>query len=178
MTVKAALREQVRQRANFACEFCGISETDTGGQLTIDHFQPQGKGGDDSLDNLLYCCTRCNQYKLDYWPIQPTDPTLWNPRREAAAQHFLELEDGTLHPLTVTGIFTLCRLRLNRPPLVAHRQRKRQEAEKVRLLTRYRDLVSLIDHLLTQQSALLAEQQRLLESQRELLQLLLGGEIR
>jgi hypothetical protein len=32
MTIKATAREQVRQRANFACEFCGISETDAGGQ--------------------------------------------------------------------------------------------------------------------------------------------------
>ena len=109
MTIKAAVREQVRQRANFACEFCGISETDTGGQLTIDHFQPKKKGGGDSLDNLLYCCIRCNQYKLDYWPAHPDDPSLWNPRREPPSQHFLELDDGTLYPLTETGAFTLRR---------------------------------------------------------------------
>lgn len=178
MTIKAALREQVRQRASFACEFCGINETDTGGQLTLDHFQPRGKGGDDSLDNLLYCCARCNQYKVDYWPTTSSAPYLWNPRREPASHHFLELEDGTLHPLTVTGVFTLRRLRLNRPPLVAHRRRKRQEVEKLRLLTRYRDLISLIEHLLTQQSDLLAEQQRLLEEQQELLKLLLRDELR
>jgi len=80
MTIKAAIRKQVRERAGFACEFCGISETDTGGQLTVDHFRPKAKGGDDSLDNLLYCCARCNQYKLDYWPSRPDDPPLWNPR--------------------------------------------------------------------------------------------------
>jgi outer membrane lipoprotein-sorting protein len=44
----------VRRRANFACEFCGVSETDAGGQLTVDHFQPRHKGGDDSLENLIY----------------------------------------------------------------------------------------------------------------------------
>jgi len=174
MTIKAATREQVRQRANFACEFCGITETDAGGRLTIDHFQPKGKGGDDGLENLLYCCARCNQYKLDYWPVRPDDPLLWNPRREPASQHFLELDDGTLAALTTTGAFTLRRLRLNRPALVAHRLRKRREAEETRLLTHYRDLVRVIEQLLAQQSVLMEEQQRLLAEQRELLRLLLG----
>jgi hypothetical protein len=43
MMIKAVVREQVRQRANFACEFCGISEIDAGGELTIDHFQPNSR---------------------------------------------------------------------------------------------------------------------------------------
>ncbi|MGH7597087.1 MAG: HNH endonuclease [bacterium] len=172
----ASIREQVRQRANFACEFCGISETDAGGQLTIDHYQPKGKGGDDGLDNLIYCCARCNQYKLDYWPNRPNDPPLWNPRQEIASQHFLELADGIFHPLTTTGAFTLQRLRLNRPPLVTHRLRKHQEAERARLLTQYRDLARLAEQLLTQQTKLMEEQQRLLKEQRRLLQLLLGIE--
>ncbi len=50
MTVSAALRAAVRSRAAFACEFCGVTETDAGGELTIDHFQPVSKGGDDSPD--------------------------------------------------------------------------------------------------------------------------------
>jgi hypothetical protein len=174
MTVTAAIRKQVRQRANFACEFCGVTETDTGSELTVDHFQPKAKGGDDSLENLLYCCARCNQYKLDYWPMHPDDPSLWNPRREPASQHFLELDDGTLYPLTATGAFTLKRLRLNRPPLVAYRLRNRQQAEVIRLLTRYRDLVRLLEKLHTQLSVLTEEQRQLLEEQRELLKLLLS----
>lgn len=115
MTITDEIREQVRRRADFACEFCGVTETDTGGELTVDHFQPKAKGGADSLDNLLYCCARCNQYKLDYWPMHADDPALWNPRREPASLHFLELDDGTLQPLTTTGAFTLKRLRLNPP---------------------------------------------------------------
>ena len=67
MSLSEAIREQVRQRAAFACEFCGVTEADTGGQLTIDHFQPATQGGTDTLDNLLYCCACCNQYKADYW---------------------------------------------------------------------------------------------------------------
>ncbi len=175
MTITNEIREQVRQRANFACEFCGVTETDTGGELTIDHFRPITKGGDDGLGNLLYCCHRCNQYKLDYWSMQPDEPSLWNPRREPAAQHFLELDDGTLHPLTDEGAFTLNRLRLNRPPLVAYRVQKRQQVEEIRLLTRYREMVQLLEQLNTQLSVLTEEQRHLLEEQRELLKLLLSG---
>jgi hypothetical protein len=173
MTITDDIREQVRQRANFACEFCGVTETDTGGELTVDHYQPRAKGGDDSLENLLYCCPRCNQYKLDYWPSKPDDPLLWNPRREPASQHFLELDDGTLHPLTTVGAFTLKRLRLNRPPLVAFRLRKRQQAEEIRLLTRYREIALLLERLNSQLSDLMEEQRQLLWEEWELLRLLL-----
>jgi len=175
MVVESRLREQVRSRANFACEFCGISETDTGAELTIDHFCPSSKGGDDSLDNLLYCCVRCNKYKLDYWPDHPGEPTLWNPRLEPASAHFVELDDGTLHPLTETGSFTLQRLRLNRPPLVEHRLQKRKKKEEQKLLERYRALTQLLEQLLAQQASLMEEQHELRTEQRALLRRLLQG---
>jgi hypothetical protein len=114
MTVPAAIREQVRQRAGFCCEFCGVTETDTGGPLTVDHFQPKTKGGTDDLDNLIYCCFRCNQYKHDYWPSAAHEPQLWNPRRERASQHFIELDNGYVHAVTAAGDFTIRQLRLNR----------------------------------------------------------------
>ena len=173
MTIPANIREQVRQYANFACEFCGVTETDTGGQLTIDHYQPGSKEGEDSFENLLYCCARCNQYKMDYWPEHPNDLFLWNPRKEPFSQHFLELDDGTLHPLTPTGVFTLKRLRLNRAPLVAYRLRKQQREKETRLLTHYREIVELLEQLQKQTAALMMEQQELLEEQRKLLRLLL-----
>ncbi len=51
-----AVRRTVRQRAHFACEYCGLREADVSGELTIDHFQPTSKGGSDALENLIYCC--------------------------------------------------------------------------------------------------------------------------
>jgi hypothetical protein len=173
MTITPEIREQVRQRANFACEFCGVTEVDTGGQLTIDHFQPQNKGGGDELENLVYSCPRCNQYKLDYWPTQADNLALWNPRQEPASQHLLELDDGTLHPLTPVGVLTIKRLRLNRKPLVAYRLRKQEQAEETRLLNRYRELVELLEQLNRQMSELMEEQQDLLKEQRDLLRLIL-----
>lgn len=174
MTVDAHLREQVRRRAHFACEFCEVTETDTGGELTIDHFRPQAKGGTDHFDNLLYCCSRCNQYKLDYWPARLEDVSLWNPRSSPRAAHFLELEDGILHPLTQIGAFTIKRLRLNRVPLVAYRRRRREQVETGRLLARYRELLALQEQLQAQIATLMEEQRSLMEEQQSLLRLLLN----
>lgn len=175
MTISDELRERIRQRANLACEYCGVTEADTGGLLTLDHFQPQVHGGDDGAENLLYCCHACNSYKADYWPTQPTDIGLWNPRREPREVHMLALADGTLHPITATGAWSVRRLRLNRPPLVAYRRAKQSQSEERRLLTRYRDLVSLLENLQQQQAALLEEHRALLEEHRVLLRLLLSN---
>ena len=172
MNISETVRRQVRQRANFSCEFCGVTETDAGGELTIDHFRPQSRGGADDLDNLLYCCQRCNQYKADYWPTPVDEPRLWNPRQESVASHLLTLADGTLYPITPIGAFTLRRLRLNRPPLVAHRLRKHHQGEEQRLLARYRDLVTVLEQLQAQHAVLLEEQRTLLEEQKALLRLL------
>jgi hypothetical protein len=174
MSVSKEIREFVRQRAGCACEFCGVSETDTGGELTLDHYHPQTKGGTDEKENLLYCCARCNLYKHDYFPAMPSDPKLWNPRIEPASTHFLELEDGSLSPLTPTGAFTLQRLRLNRPPLVAHRLLKRKSNEESYLLNRYRELLGLLEQVNIQLSAVTEEQHSLLEEQQRLLRLLTG----
>jgi len=173
MTITPATRDEVRKRADFACEFCGVTETDTAGEMTVDHFKPRSEGGEDSTDNLLYCCFRCNLYKADYWPRNQGDAQLWNPRREPAHAHFIVLDDGTRHAVSATGRFTIARLRLNRPPLVAYRLRRSIKTEQQRLLSRYRDLVDLLRQVHDQQAVLLQEQRNLLEQQRHLLSLLL-----
>lgn len=174
MISDTAIRNEVRQRSMYECEFCGISETDSGGELTIDHFRPKSKGGDDCLGNLVYCCIRCNQYKFDYWPITPDEPMLFNPRIENFEDHFLRLDNGTLYALTPTGIFTLKRLRLNRPSLVANRLRKIKYFENNRLLKKYENFAHLLEQMMSQQAELMEEQQKLLKEQYELLDLLVN----
>jgi hypothetical protein len=175
MTIAEVLREQVRKRADYACEFCGITETDAGGELTIDHYQPRVRGGGDNPDNLLYCCSRCNEYKHDYWATRSDDLSLWNPRLEPMSTHFVELNDGVLHPLTATGAFTLKQLRLNRPSLVAHRLHKRKQTEATLLLVQNEETIRFQRTVNRQLTTLMEEQQRLLEEQREFIRLLLGG---
>lgn len=173
MTLPADIRLAIRQRANFACEYCGVAEIDVGGELTIDHFHPRSQGGPDDITNLVYCCHRCNEYKASYWPTSGDAPQLWNPRTSPFDQHFLELADGTLYPRTETGTFTLRRLRLNRNPLVAYRRRRTEQTEQQEMLLRYHGLVASLNQVVRQQAALLQEQQALLEQQRALLRLLL-----
>jgi hypothetical protein len=176
MSVSADIREFVRQRAGFACEYCGVTETDTGSELTIDHFQPQSQRGKDTSDNLVYSCHRCNEYKADYWPGAPEALALWNPRSGPQSEHFTLLADGTLYATTAVGAFTLRRLRLNRPPLIALRLRRRQNADEERLLARLRDVTTILEHLTLQHAALIREQQELLQEQQRLLQALADRE--
>lgn len=173
MTISADVRKAVRHRAGRACEYCEVTDVDWGGILTVDHFQPVAVGGNDSLDNLIYCCPRCNQYKADYWPSGPSSPKLWNPRQQGRGDHFLETEDGGLHGLTPEASFTILRLRLNRLPLVQYRIQRRKRADILRLLARYGELIGLQDRLQAETERLLAEQQDLLLEQRTLLDLLL-----
>lgn len=162
--IPAKVRRLVRERANYACEYCGVSETDSGGELTIDHYRPQVQGGLRDADNLIYACPRCNQYKSDYWPSAPDAPALWNPRRESAELHFSLKGDGKLIPLTPTGVFTLKRLRLNRPAPVAHRLRETEREERTRQWERQAELIALLRGVLRQHETLLQEQQTLLET--------------
>jgi len=121
--------DEVRRRYGFRCGYCGVSEANTGGELTVDHYQPVTAGGDDSDENLVYACFRCNTYKGDYIPT-PADiqhaRRVLHPLRDPLSFHLRENEQtGWLEPLTDTGRFHVLLLRLNRPQLVEHRFRGR-----------------------------------------------------
>jgi HNH endonuclease len=172
MPISSTIFQQIRERAQFVCEYCGVSENDAGSELTIDHIQPQSTGGLDNLENLAYCCHRCNECKGAYWNI---DAPLWNPRTQSRAEHFILLMDGTLFAITPTGQRTITRLRLNRLPLVQHRVRRQQQEDQTRLLVQYRDMVALLTELLEQQAKLEEEQASLLQEYRHLLNILLAN---
>jgi hypothetical protein len=166
MALPAGTVDQVRRRANFACEYCGVTETDSAGQLTVDHFRPRAREGTDELTNLLYCCYRCNLYKAGYWPAQATDPALWNPRQESRETHLLALADGSLYPITATGRFTLDRLRLNRPALVEYRRRKQSQNEEAVVLRQLQELLTSLKQLHDRLKEAVEERRALLREQR------------
>jgi hypothetical protein len=124
------------------------------------------------VDNLVYCCWRCNLYKAAYWPSGLSDPVLWNPRDDARGDHLLLLADGRLHARTPTGEFTLARLRLNRDALVAHRVRRLSQRAEQSLLERYRDILMLLEQMQQRHAVLLEDHHVLLQQQRDLIQLL------
>lgn len=172
------MRQIVRRRANFSCEYCGISETETGGELTIDHFKPQSKGGSDEPENLIYACSRCNLYKSDYFAETDFDQNIFNPRTDLTENHFFFFINGQVHHLTETGAFTIRRLRLNRKPLVENRRQKQIQMEGCLQAEHYQTLVELLMQLSQQQSEMLEAQQKLLESQQKLLRMLFDSKIK
>jgi hypothetical protein len=120
--------QTVRARYAFCCGYCGVSEADVGGELTVDHFRPVSAGGDNSDENLVYACVRCNQYKGALLP-EATDLAqerrLLHPWWDDLLAHIREDEStGRLEGLTATGRFHIAALRLNRPALIVHRQRR------------------------------------------------------
>ncbi len=124
-------RAVVRRRYDARCGYCSVHEAEAGSGLDVDHFQPRAAGGGDDLDNLVYCCAACNRFKGDFWPAvdSPTAARrLLHPGRDDLTRHLHEESDGRMVALTETATFHLARLRLNRPPLVALRQARREVA--------------------------------------------------
>lgn len=118
-------RDALRALYQFRCGYCGTTEVDAGGELTVDHFQPGSRNGPDSHDNWVYACFACNDYKGDYW-LPDSDHRILHPLQDDLAEHIRKLDDRVLIPLTETGRFHIRRLRLNRPQLILQRERNRQ----------------------------------------------------
>jgi 5-methylcytosine-specific restriction endonuclease McrA len=72
-------RKNIITRDNNRCQYCGSTK----GPMTIDHVIPKRMGGDDSWENLICACAKCNNKKGDHTPEQaqmhilkkPTMPT-------------------------------------------------------------------------------------------------------
>ncbi|HXG82838.1 MAG TPA: HNH endonuclease signature motif containing protein [Pyrinomonadaceae bacterium] len=173
MSISGKNKFFARRRADYACEYCGVSEQNAGGELTIDHFRPQSKNGGDALDNLVYCCPRCNLYKGDFWVESPNAPQLWNPRRDTFERHFWQGENGHLFALTETGDLTIRILKLNRPQLIEYRRQQFAQTEERRLLEENEIAVEVLLKLNEEQREVIRTQQKLLTEQRQLLNYLL-----
>jgi 5-methylcytosine-specific restriction endonuclease McrA len=57
-------RRGVLRRDGQRCAYCG------GSANTIDHVLPRSRGGQDSWENLVACCLRCNNVKGDRTPSE------------------------------------------------------------------------------------------------------------
>jgi hypothetical protein len=136
-------QQEVRERYHGRCGYCGVSDTDSAGELTVDHYLPVSAGGDDADDNLVYACFRCNTFKAAFLPTAEDvahGRRVLHPLRDDPAAHFrLNTATGRLEPSTETGHFHIALLHLNRPQLVAYR-----------LAQRWRVLVAERNHILRQ----------------------------
>jgi 5-methylcytosine-specific restriction endonuclease McrA len=59
-----ASRKSILARDRYTCQYCGSSNV----TLTLDHVVPREKGGGSDWDNLVCCCTKCNNIKGNRTP--------------------------------------------------------------------------------------------------------------
>lgn len=72
-------RRRIFKRDDFTCQYCESKR-----HLTIDHVVPKSRGGKNTWDNLVTCCSRCNTKKGNRTPAeagmklinQPYTPTI------------------------------------------------------------------------------------------------------
>lgn len=124
-TKSVSLRDRIRQDYTYSCGYCGVSESDVGSTLTVDHHHPTIHGGTNDINNLVYCCHRCNEHKGSYWhQVNVPHIRLLHPLIDNLSHHIQEQLNGQLVGITPEGTFYVQRLRLNRPQLIEHRLRK------------------------------------------------------
>jgi 5-methylcytosine-specific restriction endonuclease McrA len=54
-----ANRKSIFARDRYTCQYCGTAS----GALTLDHVVPRERGGSSEWENLVCCCTKCNNLK-------------------------------------------------------------------------------------------------------------------
>lgn len=172
MAISNQNRMIVRQRYNFCCGYCGVSEIDVGSELEIDHFQPINHCGSDEQDNLVYACPACNRNKASYWPFPDAPPHmhLLHPLIDSPDVHITLLHNSHLAGLTPRGWFHIDWLHLNRPQLIAMRQK---QATNQRTLSLVND-IQQINHQLRE---MIASQEQELDTLRKAVGRLMGNDI-
>ncbi len=116
--INSNLRDLVRKRANFLCEYCHSPEDASAALFQLDHILPQSLGGNDSPDNLALACQRCNSYRYNFTtgidPKTQKEVNLYNPRQQKWSEHFIWTADGCfVRGQTIIGRATCNRLDFN-----------------------------------------------------------------
>ena len=79
-------RENVFKRDNYECVYCGCNNHKT---LTLDHVHPKSKGGQNTFENVVTACKKCNGEKADL-TLEEYGKEIPQPKRP----HFLMLMKG------------------------------------------------------------------------------------
>ncbi len=117
--IPSHVQQQVRERADYLCEYCHKNEWYQHVTFQMQHVFPLSLGGEDSLDNLALACFICNNGLSNY--LSGFDSTtgeivpLFNPREQKWQEHFIWSSDGLfLLGLTPTGRATIEIIDINR----------------------------------------------------------------
>lgn len=124
-TISQSLRELVRQRANYCCEYCLLPESVALHKHEPDHIIPRQHGGKTEADNLALACMRCNRHKgpnVGSFDEQSGDLTpFFHPRWQDWSAHFC-LRGAEIQALSASARVTLKILRINDPKRIEERQ--------------------------------------------------------
>ncbi|MEW6684916.1 MAG: HNH endonuclease [Candidatus Edwardsbacteria bacterium] len=70
-------RQNIIKRDQHTCQYCGTTK----GPLTTDHIIPKSQGGEDSWENLVCACIKCNNKKGDRNPKEAKMPLYRRPKK-------------------------------------------------------------------------------------------------
>ena len=66
--MRAISRKNILIRDQYTCQYC--NKQFGAGDLTLDHVVPRSRGGNNTWENLVACCLRCNNRKGDRLPVE------------------------------------------------------------------------------------------------------------
>lgn len=119
------LRSEVAQRAGYRCEYCRLPESYAIYPFEVDHIIAINHGGKTVIENLAYCCMRCNRMKgTDLTTIIPGSDEiirLFNPRKDNWSEHF-EIQEGVIYGRSSGGKATVQLLAINTPERIIGRK--------------------------------------------------------
>ena len=90
-------RRNVIKRDNHQCQYCGSVH----GPVTVDHVVPKDRGGEDTWENLVCACVRCNTKKRNRTPKEAGMEFLRKPRKPGYPffiQHLVGIPDERWKP--------------------------------------------------------------------------------
>lgn len=121
--IAVKLRNLVKKRADFHCEYCRIPEDFSPQPFCFEHILPKFAGGKTSAENLALACQGCNSFKATRTEFDDDltneSVKLFNPRESKWTEHFIWNEDYTeIIGITAQGRATVKALKMNRLGLV------------------------------------------------------------
>ena len=90
-------RRNILKRDSYSCQYCATKR----GPFTVDHVIPKTKGGNESWENLVCACVRCNNKKGRRTPEEANMPLIRRPRRPSHLffiQHFIGTNEECWKP--------------------------------------------------------------------------------
>jgi 5-methylcytosine-specific restriction endonuclease McrA len=80
----AMTRKNILHRDGHSCQYCGY----TGENLTLDHVFPRSRGGQDTWENMVTACVKCNVRKGNRTPKEAYMPLKRSPRKPNSGLQF------------------------------------------------------------------------------------------